>query len=49
MLIGTPSYAAPEQARGDREPTRASVSTASVRCCFTATGRVPFEGDTIDR
>ena len=50
MLIGTPSYMAPEQARGDRElDTRVDVYGLGALLFHCATGRVPFEGDTIDQ
>jgi len=50
MLIGTPSYMAPEQARGDRElDARVDVYGLGALLFHCATGRVPFEGDTIDQ
>ena len=50
MLVGTPSYMSPEQARGDRElDPRVDVYGLGALLFHCATGRVPFEGDTIEQ
>ena len=42
MLLGTPEYMAPEQARGARMDARSDVFSAGGVCYFMVTGRAPF-------
>jgi serine/threonine protein kinase len=42
MLLGTPEYMAPEQARGSRMDARSDVFSAGGVCYFMLTGRAPF-------
>ncbi|TDD73796.1 serine/threonine-protein kinase, partial [Actinomadura rubrisoli] len=46
-VIGTPSYMAPEQIRGDEVGTAADVFCWAVTLAFAATGEPPFGQDTI--
>lgn len=42
MLLGTPEYMAPEQARGQKMDGRSDVFSAAGVCYFMLTGRPPF-------
>ncbi len=46
LLMGTPAYVSPEQARGDRIDARADQYSVGVILYQLATGSLPFEGDT---
>ncbi|MGQ0765443.1 MAG: protein kinase domain-containing protein [Gemmatimonadota bacterium] len=45
MVVGTPQYFAPEQARAKPLDGRADIYSLGVSLFRTATGRLPFEGD----
>jgi len=45
LLMGTPAYVSPEQARGDRIDARADQYSLGVILYQMATGNLPFEGD----
>jgi predicted Ser/Thr protein kinase len=45
-LVGTPSYMAPEQARGDQLDSRADLFALGVVLYRLCTGRLPFQGKT---
>jgi tRNA A-37 threonylcarbamoyl transferase component Bud32 len=47
LLVGTPCYMAPEQARGDEVTTRADLYSLGCVLYRCATGRVPFQEDNI--
>ena len=45
MVVGTPQYFAPEQARAKQLDGRADIYSLGVTMYRAATGRLPFEGD----
>ncbi|QIF05454.1 protein kinase [Roseimicrobium sp. ORNL1] len=47
MMLGTPSFAPPEQLRGDELDARADIYSVGATLYAMLTGRVPFEGDNV--
>ncbi|MGB8170697.1 MAG: protein kinase, partial [Chthoniobacteraceae bacterium] len=45
VMLGTPSYAPPEQLRGDELDVRADIYSVGATLYSLLTGRAPFEGD----
>ena len=45
MMLGTPSFAPPEQLRGDELDVRADIYSVGATLYSLLTGRAPFEGD----
>ena len=45
MIMGTPSYMSPEQARGDKVDARADIYAVGAMMYFALTGKKPFETD----
>jgi len=45
MIMGTPSYMSPEQARGDKVDARADIYAVGAMIYFALTGMKPFETD----
>jgi len=46
-IMGTPSYASPEQLRGDELDVRADIYSVGVTLYFLLTGQTPFNADNI--
>ena len=47
MLLGTPAYVSPEQAKGEKIDSRSDVYTLGIVFYELLTGRIPFESETV--
>lgn len=48
LVMGTPTYIAPEQASGERDlDTRTDIDALGATFFYTVTGQPPFDGDTV--
>ena len=47
MFLGTPTFASPEQLRGDELDQRSDLYAVGVTLFYLLTGKVPFEADTM--
>src|SRR4030095_5961349 len=47
IVIGTPRYIPPEQARGDKVDIRTDIFSLGVMLYEMVAGRAPFEGETV--